>query len=157
MRDFAVRFFVFDGRDDRGDRIVPADRANADSLAHERTAAIGADQQRRAQCFAIRQRHGDAGRTALDRRHRLRLDHTDRFRSLHATIEREADVTRLDHEPERLIEVLHLGAIEVEMQQRRPALAGAARQAAVGDHDLLDRLRDLIEFVAKSERAPHPV
>jgi hypothetical protein len=109
-------------------------------------------QQRRAQCLAIGQRHAHASRIARNRRHRHRLDHPNRAPRLHRLIERKPHVPRLQHQAQRFIAVMQFGAIEMQVQQRRPAA-----QIAVRYHDFFDRLRVGIEIVRQPQRAPHPV
>ena len=64
---------------------------------------------------------------------------------------------RFEHQPEWLVVIVQLGAIKVQVEQRGSATARAIAQAAVRDHDLLDRLRRFVERLAEAKRAPHPV
>ena len=125
--------------------------------AHERTPPIRAHQQRRAQRLAIRQRHRHARRIALDRRHRHRLDHLDRAAApSRALIERQPHVPRFQHQPERLVAVAQLGAIEMQMQQRRPAARSHADAPSVTMICSIGCATSS-SWSRQPKRAPHPV
>jgi len=53
--------------------------------------------------------------------------------------------------------ITHLRAIEMKMQQRRPATARPLAQLAVRHHDLFNWLRDAIKLIAQPQGAPHAI